>query len=107
MDKCSGEQSYLTVNKVGKVALRSSKSLESLAEDDWKSTNPPEKVKHRGYRFWLSSSSGKCLTVLGGHGEKRIVGVANCKFDGSNMKQLFAFRFHYHKAFCSCGVFNN
>ncbi|CAI0555361.1 unnamed protein product [Linum tenue] len=70
MDKCSGEQSYLTVNKVGKVALRSLKSLESLAEADWKSINPPEKVKHRGYRFWLSSSSGKCLTVLGGHGEK-------------------------------------
>ncbi|CAL1379774.1 unnamed protein product [Linum trigynum] len=107
MDKCSGGKSYLTVDKVGKVALRSLKSLETLAEADWKSINPPAKVNHRGYRFWLSHSSGKCLTVLGGHGEKRTVGVADCKFDGSNKKQLFAFRFHYHKAFCGCGVFNN
>ncbi|GMP78928.1 hypothetical protein CsSME_00034680 [Camellia sinensis var. sinensis] len=80
MDKCSGRQSYLTVDKNGKVSLRS---------------------------FWVSNSSGKCLTVFGGKKEKRTVGVADCKFDGSNPYQLFAFRFHYHKAFCCCGLHNN
>ncbi|GMP78942.1 hypothetical protein CsSME_00034688 [Camellia sinensis var. sinensis] len=80
MDKCSGGQSYLTVDKNGRVSLRS---------------------------FWVSNSSGKCLTVSGGKKEKRTMGVADCKFDGSNPYQLFAFRFHYHKAFCCCGLHNN
>jgi len=106
MDKCSGGQTYLTVDKHGKVSLRSLRSLESLADADWKSYNPPKKLNHREFRFWVSRSTGKCLTVFGGNGKKRIVGVVNCKFDGSNRYQLFAFRFHYHKAFCCCGVQN-
>ncbi|KAJ0092609.1 hypothetical protein Patl1_27054 [Pistacia atlantica] len=106
MDKCSGGQSYLTVDNNGKVSLRSLTSLESLAEADWKSINPPKKLNHREFRFWVSSSTGKCLTVFPGKKNKRIVGVAECKFDGSNVNQLFAFRFHYHKAFCCCGVYN-
>ncbi|CAN0877394.1 Nuclear transcription factor Y subunit B-7 [Linum grandiflorum] len=107
MDKCSGGRSYLTVDRAGKVGLRSLKSLKSLAEADWKSINPPKKLNHREYRFWMSHSTGKCLTVLGAHGQKKPVGVADCKFDGSNTKQLFAFRFHYDNAFCGCGVSNS
>lgn len=104
MDKCSGGQSYLTVDKNEKVRLR---SLSSLAEADWKSINPPKNLNHREFRFWVSRSTGKCLTVFPGKGNKKTVGVADCKFDGSNVNQLFAFRFHYHKAFCCCGVHNN
>ncbi|KAK1592890.1 hypothetical protein Q3G72_032064 [Acer saccharum] len=56
---------------------------------------------------WTSKASiGKCLTVFPGKTTKHIVGVAECKFDGSNVNQLFAFCFHYHKAFCCCGVHN-
>ncbi|KAI9191444.1 hypothetical protein LWI28_008551 [Acer negundo] len=106
MDKCSGGQSYLTVDKEGKVSLRSLNSLERLSEADWKSYNPPPKFNHREFRFWVSHSIGKCLTVFPGKTTKHIVGVAECKFDGSNVNQLFAFRFHYHKAFCCCGVHN-
>ncbi|XP_025015583.2 uncharacterized protein LOC112536906 [Ricinus communis] len=108
MDKCSKGGSYLTVDKHGKVSLRSLGSLESLAEADWKSVNPPKKLNHREFRFWVSHSTGKCLTVFGGKTkkDKRSVGVAECKFDGSNPFQLFAFRFHYHKAFCCCGLSN-
>ncbi|OAY51347.1 uncharacterized protein LOC122723630 [Manihot esculenta] len=106
MDRCSGGQSYLTVDKHGEVRLRSLESLKSLAEADWKSINPPNKLNHRGFRFWVSHSTGKCLTVLGGKKDKKTVGVAKCKFDGSNAFQLFAFRFHYHKAFCCCRVQN-
>lgn len=106
MDKCSGGQTYLTVDKHGKVSLRSLKSLETLAEADWKSYNPPKKLNHREFRFWVSRSTGKCLTVFGGNKKKRTVGVADCKFNGSNRGQLFAFRFHYHQAFCCCGVHN-
>lgn len=106
MDKCSEGQSYLTVDKHGNVGLHSLRSLASLAQADWKSINPPPNVNHRSFRFWQSRSTGKCLTVLGGKSEKRVVGVADCKFDGSNPFQLFAFRFHYHKAFCCCNVHN-
>ncbi|KAJ7949869.1 50S ribosomal protein like [Quillaja saponaria] len=107
MDKCSRGQSYLTVDKNGKVKLSSLSSLQSLSAADWKSINPPKKLNHREFRFWVFRSSGKCLTVFGGKTEKRTVGVADCKFDGSNTSQLFAFRFHYHKAFCCCGLHNN
>ena len=106
MDKCSGGQSYLTVDKLGKVSLRSLSSLESLAEADWKSINPPKELNHREFRFWLSGSTGQCLTVFGGKTIKRSLGVAECKLDGSNPSQLFAFRFQYHKAFCCCGLHN-
>lgn len=106
MDRCSGGQSYLTGDKHGKVGLRSLNSLENIADADWKSINPPKKYNHREFRFWVSSSTGKCLTVFGGNSEKRIVGVSDCKFDGSNPFQLFAFRFHYHKTFCCCGLHN-
>lgn len=108
MDKCSSGQSYLTVDKHGKVSLRSLSSLESSSEADWKSFNPPKKYNHREFRFWQSGSTGKCLTVLGmgGKSKKRTVGVSDCKFDGSNPFQLFAFRFHYHFAFCCCGIHN-
>ncbi|XP_008243081.1 PREDICTED: uncharacterized protein LOC103341346 [Prunus mume] len=106
MDKCSGGQTYLTVDEHGKVSLRLLSSLKNLAEADWKSFNPPKKLNHREFRFWVSHSTGKCLTVFGGNTKKRTVGVAECKFDGSNPYQLFAFRFHYHKAFCCCGVHN-
>nr|CAN75811.1 hypothetical protein VITISV_004632 [Vitis vinifera] len=106
MDKCSGGQSYLTADKHGKVSLRSLSSLKSLAEADWKSINPPKELNHRELRFWVHLGTGKCLTVFGGKTKKRTVGVAKCKFDGSNPYQLFAFRFHYHKAFCCCGVHN-
>ncbi|KAL3752857.1 hypothetical protein ACJRO7_000285 [Eucalyptus globulus] len=106
MDKCSGGQSYLTVDKHGKVSLRSLNSLESIADADWKSINPPKKFNHREFRFWVSGSTGKCLTVFVRSGKKQIVGVSDCKFDGSNPYQLFAFRFHYHKAFCCCGLHN-
>ncbi|KAK7824622.1 hypothetical protein CFP56_034242 [Quercus suber] len=106
MDKCSGGQSYLTVDRQGKVSLRSLNSLESLAEVDRKSINPPTKFNHREFRFWLSRYTGQCLTVFGGKTSKRTVGVAECKMDGSNPYQLFAFRFHYHKAFCCCGHHN-
>ncbi|TKY71115.1 hypothetical protein E2542_SST07410 [Spatholobus suberectus] len=44
--------------------------------------------------------TGKCLRVFEGKTEKRRVGVTECKFDGSNPFQLFAFHFHYQKAFC-------
>ncbi|KAJ8527585.1 hypothetical protein K7X08_015036 [Anisodus acutangulus] len=106
MDKCSGGQSYLTVDKHGKVRLRSLNSLGSLAEADWKSIAPPKKYNHREFRFWISNSTGKCLTVFEGRGKKRRVGVAECMFDGSNSFQLFAFRFHYQKAFCCCNLHN-
>ncbi|KAF6137507.1 hypothetical protein GIB67_031786 [Kingdonia uniflora] len=105
MDKCSGGQSYLSVDEHGKVALRSLKLLTSLAQADWKSINPPKNENHREFRFWVSHSTNKCLTVFGGK-TKKVVGVSNCKFDGSNPYQLFAFRFHYRKAFCCCGVYN-
>ncbi|KAK6161527.1 hypothetical protein DH2020_004908 [Rehmannia glutinosa] len=105
MDKCSDE-SYLTVDKHGIVKLRALKQLSNLADADWKSVNPPEKLNHRAFRFWVSHSTGKCLTVFGGKTEKRTVGVADCEFDGSNPFQLFAFRFHYHNAFCCCGKYN-
>ncbi|CAI9762920.1 unnamed protein product [Fraxinus pennsylvanica] len=104
MSKCSSE-SYLTVDKHGTVSLRALESLESLGEADWKSINPPKMLNHREFRFWMSRSTGKCLTVFGGKTEKR-VGVSDCKFDGSNPYQLFAFRFHFHKAFCCCGQYN-
>ncbi|KAF5177961.1 hypothetical protein FRX31_032453 [Thalictrum thalictroides] len=106
MDKCSGGQSYLSVDQDGVVSLRSLSSLKSLAEADWKSYNPPKKLNHREVRFWVSHSTGKCLTVFGGKKKKRNVGVSDCRFDGSNPYQLFAFRFHYHKAFCCCGKYN-
>ncbi|XP_030528101.1 uncharacterized protein LOC115739236 [Rhodamnia argentea] len=70
MDKCSGGQSYLTVDKHGKVSLRSLKSLENIAGADWKSINPPKKFNHREFRFWVSGSTGKCLTVFYGNSEK-------------------------------------
>ncbi|CAK9178658.1 unnamed protein product, partial [Ilex paraguariensis] len=73
MDKCSGGQNYLTVDKHGE-SLLSLKSLESLAEADWKSINPPKKLNHRGFRFWVSRCTEKCLTV--GNTKKRTVGVA-------------------------------
>ncbi|KAM1046366.1 hypothetical protein ACFX13_026453 [Malus domestica] len=106
MDKCSGGQTYLTVDKHGTVSLRLLSSLESLAEADWKSINAPKKLNHRQFRFWVSHSTRKCLTVFGGKTKKRRVGVSECKFNGANPYQLFAFRFHYHKAFCCCGVHN-
>ncbi|KAL5998425.1 hypothetical protein ACLOJK_009365 [Asimina triloba] len=106
MDKCSKGQSYVTVDSHGKVALRALSSLTSLAQADWKSYNPPKNLNHRGFRFWRSGSTGKCLTVFGGKSNKRVVGVAGCKFDGSNPFQLFAFRFHYHNAFCCCNLHN-
>lgn len=105
MDKCSDE-SYLTVDKHGAVKLRALKKLSSLSDADWKSVNPPKKLNHREYRFWVSRSTGKCLTVFEGKTKKRTLGVADCKFDGANTFQLFAFRFHYHKAFCCCGKYN-
>ncbi|CAA2957800.1 Hypothetical predicted protein [Olea europaea subsp. europaea] len=105
MSKCSSK-SYLTVDNHGTVNLRALESLESLAEADWKSINPPKKLNHREFRFWMSRSTGKCLTVFGGKAEKRNVGVSDGKFDGSNPYQLFAFRFHFHKAFCCCGQYN-
>ncbi|EXC25431.1 hypothetical protein L484_016814 [Morus notabilis] len=107
MDKCSKGQSYLTVDEHGKVSLRSLSSLHSLGDADWKSVNPPKKLNHHGFRFWVSHSTGKCLSVFGGKSTKRKLGVDDCKFDGSNLAQLFAFRFHYHKAFCCCGIHNN
>jgi hypothetical protein len=107
MDKCSGEQSYLTVDKHGKVRLGSLSSLERIGDADWKSINPPQELNHRQFRFWVSHTTGKCLTVFGDKTQKRTVGISDCKFDGSNPFQLFAFRFHYHKAFCCCGVYNN
>ncbi|KAF9679282.1 hypothetical protein SADUNF_Sadunf07G0123700 [Salix dunnii] len=106
MDRCSGGQNYLTVEKTGKVRLRSLKSLESLGEADWKSINPPKRLNHQEFRFWVNRSTGKCLTVFEEKKNKRTVGVSECNLDGSNTYQLFAFRFHYHKAFCSCGVHN-
>nr|XP_043621898.1 uncharacterized protein LOC122593539 [Erigeron canadensis] len=106
MDKCSGGQNYLTVDKHGKVSLRSLSSLENLAFADWKSINPPKHLNHRQFRFWVNGATGKCLTVFGGNTQKRTVGVADCKFDGANTGQLFAFRFHYHYAFCCCGLHN-
>ncbi|KAI3962194.1 hypothetical protein MKX01_030744 [Papaver californicum] len=97
MDKCSEGQTYLSVDKKGKVAI-----------PNWKSINPPSNLNHREVRFWVSHSTGKCLTVLGGKNKlKRVLGLTECRFDGSNLNQLFAFRFHYHKAFCCCGIFNN
>ncbi|KAK9288250.1 hypothetical protein L1049_016700 [Liquidambar formosana] len=60
----------------GKVSLRSLNSLKSLAEADWKSINPPKNLNHRELRFWLSGSTGKCLTVFGGKTEKRTVGCS-------------------------------
>lgn len=107
MDKCSGGQRYLAVDKHGKVRLGSLISLERIGDADWKSINPPEELNHRQFRFWVSHTTGKCLTVFGDKTHKRTVGVSDCKFDGSNPFQLFAFRFHYHKAFCCCGVYNN
>ncbi|KAL8244566.1 hypothetical protein R6Q59_010824 [Mikania micrantha] len=106
MDKCSGGKNYLTVNKNGKVSLQSLTSLENLAFADWKSINPPKHLNHREFRFWVSRGTGKCLTVFGGGSKKRTVGVADCKLDGANQGQLFAFRFHYHNSFCCCGHHN-
>ncbi|XP_057781240.1 uncharacterized protein LOC130999659 isoform X2 [Salvia miltiorrhiza] len=105
MDKCSDE-SYLSADKHGRVKLRALKKLSNLSQADWKSVNPPKNLNHREFRFWVSHSTGKCLTVLKGKTEKRTLGVADCAFDGTNPFQLFAFRFHYHKAFCCCGKYN-
>lgn len=105
MDKCSDE-TYLTVDKHGNLKLRALKKLSTLADADWKSINPPKKLNHREFRFWVSRSTGKCLTVFEAKTQKRAVGVADCEFDGSNPFQLFAFRFHYHNAFCCCGKHN-
>ncbi|MCL7030400.1 hypothetical protein MKW94_005070 [Papaver nudicaule] len=92
--KSSSEgQTYLSVDKKGKVAIRSLKSLASLAQADWKSINPPSHLNHREVQF--------CNQL------KRVLGVAECRFDGSNLNQLFGFQFRYHKAFCCCGIFNN
>ncbi|ERN20184.1 hypothetical protein AMTR_s00066p00110660 [Amborella trichopoda] len=108
MDKYSGGQSFLTVDSNGNVGLRGLSSLTSMAQADWKSINPPPKLNHREFCFWFSRSTGKCLTVFQeGNKQKRTVGVSDCKFDGSNPFQLFAFRFHYHKSFCCCGLYNN
>ncbi|CAI9108243.1 OLC1v1007804C1 [Oldenlandia corymbosa var. corymbosa] len=108
MDKCSQGQSYLTVDQQGKVRLRSLSSLDDLGDADWKSFNPPKELNHREFRYWVNRRTGKCLTVLpNGKAEKHVVGIADCRFDGSNPFQLFAFRFHYHKAFCCCNVHNN
>lgn len=105
MDKCSGE-SYLAVDRSGKVVLSSLGSLHDLAAADWKSINPPPKLNHKEFRYWVSRSTGKCLTVFYKNANKRAVKVADCKLDGSNNAQLFAFRFHYHNSFCCCGVHN-
>ncbi|KAJ0972948.1 hypothetical protein J5N97_020907 [Dioscorea zingiberensis] len=106
MDKCSNGQNYLTVDEHGVVELRALHSLKDLSQADWKSINPPPKEDHESFRFWVNRSTGKCLTVFGGDKKKRTVGVAKCKFNGSKPSQLFAFRFHYHKAFCCCGLHN-
>ncbi|KAL7123687.1 hypothetical protein ABFS83_07G111900 [Erythranthe nasuta] len=105
MDKCSDE-TYLTVDKHGNVKLRALEKLSNLGDADWKSINPPKKLNHREFRFWFSHSTRKCLTVFVEKTEKRTLGVADCAFDGSNPLQLFAFRYHYHKAFCCCGKSN-
>ncbi|KAF5733955.1 hypothetical protein HS088_TW16G00396 [Tripterygium wilfordii] len=105
MDKCSDGPSFLTVDEQGKVSLRLLKSLTSLAQADWKTVNPPPNLNHRGFKFLVSGSTGKCLTVFGGVG-RRIVGTDTCSFVGLNLGQLFAFRFHY-QAFCCCGVHNS
>ncbi|GAA0152473.1 hypothetical protein LIER_10947 [Lithospermum erythrorhizon] len=106
MDRCSNGQSYLSTDKHGNVKLHALESLEDMGDADWKSINPPKKLNHREFRFWVNRSTGKCLTVSEGNGKKRKVGVSKCKFDGSNPFQLFAFRFHYHKSFCCCGLRN-
>ncbi|KAG8369347.1 hypothetical protein BUALT_Bualt14G0001900 [Buddleja alternifolia] len=105
MDKCSDE-TYLTVDEHGRVKLRALKSLNTLVDAYWKSINPPKELNHRQFRFWVSHSTAKCLTVLNGKTKKRTVSVSDCQFDGSNPFQLFAFRFHYDKAFCYCGKYN-
>lgn len=71
MDKCSNGQSYLAVDKKDKVGLHSLKSLESLAQADWKSINPPPKYNHRSFRFWINGSNGKCFTVFNKHKGKK------------------------------------
>lgn len=65
-----------------------------------------ESTKNNSYFGW-ESTSGSASGVFGGKTEKRTVGVSDCEFDGSNPFQLFAFRFHYHKAFCCCGKYND
>ncbi|PIM99610.1 hypothetical protein CDL12_27894 [Handroanthus impetiginosus] len=94
-DKCSDDM-YLSVDKHGIVKLRALKRQSNMADADWKSINPPKKLNHRGFRFWVSHSTGKCLTVFGGKPEKQTVGVADCVFNGSNPFQLFAVCFRYH-----------
>lgn len=106
MDKCSDGGSYLTVDKHCKARLQAQNSLKYLADADWKSINPPPHLNHREFRFWVSSSTGKCLTVFREKSVKRTVGITDCEFDGSNAFQLFAFLFHYHKVFCCCGEYN-
>lgn len=88
MDRCSGGQSYITVDKKGKVSLRSYKALQSLGEADWKSINPPKRLNHREFRFWVNRSTGKCLAVFEEKTDKRTVGVSECKLDGSNTSSL-------------------
>ncbi|MCL7026200.1 hypothetical protein MKW94_011321 [Papaver nudicaule] len=51
------ESGYHSVDKKGKVAIRSLKSLASLAQADWKSINPPSNLNHREVRFWVSLST--------------------------------------------------
>ncbi|KAH7547646.1 hypothetical protein FEM48_Zijuj01G0331900 [Ziziphus jujuba var. spinosa] len=104
----AGGQTYLTANKHGRVRLRSLNSLETLAEADWKSINPPVELNHREFRSWVSHSTGKCLTVFKGKSQNnQTLRTSDCKFDGSNLFQLFAFRFHYHKTFCCCGIYDD
>lgn len=60
-------------------------------------------IKPPRFRFWPSCSSGKCLTVFEGkidnrRGRHSWVQVWWIK----SPFQLFAFHFHYHKAFCPC-----
>ncbi|KAL5716118.1 hypothetical protein ACHQM5_017849 [Ranunculus cassubicifolius] len=106
MDKCSGGN-YLTVDAHGIVSTRSLNSLTDLGQADWKSYNPPRGENHREFRFWYNRYTGKCLTVFGGDNKtKRALGVSECRLDGGNPYQLFAFRFHYHMAFCCCGKYN-
>ncbi|ONK77300.1 uncharacterized protein A4U43_C02F5120 [Asparagus officinalis] len=107
MDKCSNGHRYLSViDEIGTVGLQPLTSLKTPAQAEWKTLNPPPNFNHNGLRFWMNRFTGKCLTVLDkGSTQKRVVGVTECEPNGSNPLQLFAFRFHYHKAFCCCGLY--
>lgn len=104
MDKCSNNR-LLMAKKDLTIGINKM-TKENLASAEWKRINAPKNVNHKGFNFWVLRSTGLCLAVGKGKGQKRPMVMEKCKLDGSNTRQLFALRFHYRGAFCCCNLHN-